>query len=36
MKTDIELQNDVMEEIKYDPQLKDIATETDVTAKMAW
>jgi len=33
MKTDIELQKDVMEEIKYDPQLKDIATEIGVTAK---
>jgi osmotically-inducible protein OsmY len=33
MKTDAELQKDVMDEIKYDPQLKDIATEIGVTAK---
>jgi len=33
MKTDKELQLDVMEEIKWDPQLKDIATEIGVTAK---
>jgi osmotically-inducible protein OsmY len=33
MKTDSELQRDVMEEIKWDPQLKDIASQIGVTAK---
>jgi osmotically-inducible protein OsmY len=33
MKEDIELQQDVMEEIKWDPQLKDIASEIGVAAK---
>lgn len=33
MKTDAELQKDIMEELKYDPQVKDIATEIGITAK---
>jgi len=33
MKTNTELQKDVMDEIRFDPQLKDIATEIGVTAK---
>ncbi|MBI1767196.1 MAG: BON domain-containing protein [Bacteroidetes bacterium] len=33
MKTDEELQHDVMEEIKWDPRLKSIATQVGVTAK---
>lgn len=33
MKTDSELQKDVMEEIKYDPQLKDIASTIGVSAQ---
>lgn len=33
MKTNAELQKDVMEELKYDPQLNDIATEIGVSAK---
>lgn len=33
MKTDQELQQDVMDEIKWDPRLKDIATQIGVTAK---
>lgn len=33
MKTDEELQHDVMEEIKWDPRLKSIATQIGVTAK---
>lgn len=33
MKTDFELQKDVMDEIRFDPQLKDIASEIGVSAK---
>jgi osmotically-inducible protein OsmY len=33
MKTDFELQKDVMDEIRFDPQLKDIATEIGISAK---
>lgn len=33
MKTDQELQHDVMEEIQWDPRLKNIATQIGVTAK---
>ena len=33
MKTNEELRNDVMEEIKWDPELRDVATEIGVAAK---
>ena len=33
MKEDIELQQDVMEEIKWDPQLKDVANQIGVSAR---
>jgi osmotically-inducible protein OsmY len=33
MKTNVELQKDVMEEIKWDPQLRDVSTQIGVSAK---